>query len=609
MSVQIVLPPKPTVLLEVVSGGELQADTTYYFITWWQGYTGTYYGGYQSEASDEVSITTSGVNNSIRMRVAWDTAEITNFEDVGGGQVTVTSSGHQLASGEEILIRDTAEYDEEYSISNIFTDTFEITATYSGVETGTWYGVGPPSKADTTANGYLFMWDTVSMSGIIPWDEGGGIFGHKKWYNRLAVQTGITSTNQLWTEESATQLSEYPTTQDTLCTQRAVGHPGIAWDYTAVPVSDALVKKAKFLIKISGAGNTWSDVITAILADSRVDGMYLSTKNSFIGFCALIGVSTPELVVEGQNITFLSGTWYCDGSELYKSSFHLEANRLSVNFRMEILEDTKFIVVSTASFILDVISQNATSIRNFEPGYSTKSGTISNYQNAEGFTIYNVYQFRYIQPGQDTLTDMTFLDTYLLATMSGNGHNTTFPDWENLRWEYDGLYSYDIRWFLPGGTDPSYQYFTLLNPETTRPSGKIVHYAATHRDVFDFKIYVKFTFEIYVVDTSDTAISTANVLLKDKDNNTIIDTTTDVDGYLTQNVVSYYHTYVYNQSNFNEADNNPFTLTISKIGYIPYTEKFTFLNALSKRISLKTFSELPAHKVTTTKIKRIKITP
>ncbi len=609
MSVQIVLPPKPTVLLEVVSGGELQDDTTYYFITWWQGYTGTYYGGYQSEASDEVSITTSGVNNSIRMRVAWDTAEITNFEDAGGGQVTVTSSGHQLASGEEILIRDTSEYDEEYSISNIFADTFEITATYSGIETGTWYGVGPPSKADTTANGYLFMWDTSTMASKIPWDEGGGTYGHKKWYNRLAVQTGINTTNQLWTEESATQLSEYPTTQDTLCTQRYTEHPGIAWNYTSVPVSDALVKKAKFLIEISGAGNTWSDVITAIKADSRVDDMYLSTETSFIGFCALTGVSTPGLTVEGQNITFLSGAWNCDGSELYKTTFHLEGLTMWVNFRMEVLEDTKFIA-SAGAFILDNIANYASSVRNFEPGFPTKAGTVTNYVNAQGFTIYNVYQFRYIQPTQDTLTDMIFLDTYISAVMTNAGLDTTYPDWENLRWEYDGSYTFDMRWTLTSlSTSPQYQYFTLLNPETTRPSGKIVHEAADHFDGIDFRIDTKFTFEIYVVDTSDTAISTVNVLLKDKDNNTIIDTTTDGSGYLTQDVISYYHTYVYTQSLFDETDNSPFTLTISKIGYVPYTEKFTFSNQLSKRIPLKTFSELPAHKVTTTKIKRIKITP
>jgi hypothetical protein len=68
-----------------------------------------------------------------------DTGSITVFADAGGGQVTVTSAGHGLSNGDSVLITKTTNYDGGYVISNVTTDTFEITATWVADDaTGTW---------------------------------------------------------------------------------------------------------------------------------------------------------------------------------------------------------------------------------------------------------------------------------------------------------------------------------------------------------------------------------------------------------------------------------------------------------------------------------------
>jgi len=62
---------------------------------------------------------------------------ITAFADAGDGQVTVTDAGHGIVNGDHITISGTT-YDGDYTISNVTTDTFEITATWTATDTGTW---------------------------------------------------------------------------------------------------------------------------------------------------------------------------------------------------------------------------------------------------------------------------------------------------------------------------------------------------------------------------------------------------------------------------------------------------------------------------------------
>jgi hypothetical protein len=65
--------------------------------------------------------------------------QITAFADLGGGQIQVTSAAHGQSNGTEVVIKGTGpyvnklwqdNYDGTYIISNVTTDTFEITAAY-----------------------------------------------------------------------------------------------------------------------------------------------------------------------------------------------------------------------------------------------------------------------------------------------------------------------------------------------------------------------------------------------------------------------------------------------------------------------------------------------
>lgn len=104
--------------------------------------------------------------------IVGETGTITAFADAGGGKVTVTSAGHGLSSGEEVWIANSDNYNNKYTISNVATNTFEITETYVAEtpisitvwETG-WTKVsgvtykGENERADMTADNELTFYN------------------------------------------------------------------------------------------------------------------------------------------------------------------------------------------------------------------------------------------------------------------------------------------------------------------------------------------------------------------------------------------------------------------------------------------------------------------
>lgn len=64
---------------------------------------------------------------------------ITAFADAGGGQVTVTNAVHGLSNNDRVMIRNTTSYNGLFTITNITSTTFEITATFVADDaTGDW---------------------------------------------------------------------------------------------------------------------------------------------------------------------------------------------------------------------------------------------------------------------------------------------------------------------------------------------------------------------------------------------------------------------------------------------------------------------------------------
>ncbi len=96
----------------------------------------TEFGASTSDVDDTITTAQANIcDEDVSLLVS---ASITAFADAGGGQITVTSAGHGLSNNTRIEITGTSDYDDEYNISNVDADAFEITDTFVATDTGTW---------------------------------------------------------------------------------------------------------------------------------------------------------------------------------------------------------------------------------------------------------------------------------------------------------------------------------------------------------------------------------------------------------------------------------------------------------------------------------------
>lgn len=133
------------------------------------------------------------------------------------------------------------------------------------------------------------------------------------------------------------------------------------------------------------------------------------------------------------------------------------------------------------------------------------------------------------------------------------------------------LYVYNQRGVKPKLQMNIGDHYYDRNPEWTgEPS--------VSRRLGDGGYYAQVSFDVNVVDDTNTAISGATVVLKDKDNNTVFSTTTDANGDITQQWVTYLSN---TQAGGGELTMSPFTLTITKTGYDTYTRTLTIARTYS----------------------------
>ena len=109
--------------------------------SWWVNYTTPWVTVYWANGTSDSSIIGSlYMEDNITVTnigVIWDTWDITAFTDAGGGQVTVTSASHWLSNWVTVWIIDD-DYTGKYTISNVTTDTFEITSWFFWTTTAIW---------------------------------------------------------------------------------------------------------------------------------------------------------------------------------------------------------------------------------------------------------------------------------------------------------------------------------------------------------------------------------------------------------------------------------------------------------------------------------------
>jgi len=67
------------------------------------------------------------------------TKAITATANAGGGEVTVTSAAHGRTQGDIVSITGTTDYNGDFEIQSVATNTFNIIAAYTSSQTGNWY--------------------------------------------------------------------------------------------------------------------------------------------------------------------------------------------------------------------------------------------------------------------------------------------------------------------------------------------------------------------------------------------------------------------------------------------------------------------------------------
>jgi len=118
---------KPTLELELVEGGTLLANTTYYICGFMQ-FTPFVYNNVSSPLSDIYTITTTTTAKSIKITQK-TYRSITAFTDNGNGTTNVTCPLHCVKTGDVIKIN-TGSYAGSWTITKIDKDTFSIPTAY-----------------------------------------------------------------------------------------------------------------------------------------------------------------------------------------------------------------------------------------------------------------------------------------------------------------------------------------------------------------------------------------------------------------------------------------------------------------------------------------------
>lgn len=233
---------------------------------------------------------------------------ITTFADGSGGQVVVTSAAHGLANDDEITIVGTANYDGTYTVTNVATNTFEITASWSGTETGAWKDPAAALEVFKRADALLSATHTYEKTNA-EYDNGLGVYDSGYVVTVKVIDTtGKSSVNQTHSVEVleyALLPDEANPTIDNLVFSGTSGDDAIAFtQVNATTIGVSITKRNGIAVSESfNVSNVDGRVIVLGLAGS--DGFSAAgltdTRVEFHGG------SGQDTLVGGSLADFLSG--------------------------------------------------------------------------------------------------------------------------------------------------------------------------------------------------------------------------------------------------------------------------------------------------------------
>jgi carbon monoxide dehydrogenase subunit G len=521
---------------------------------------------------DEVDITPDAVNKTIQIDYYWD-GTITAVADAGGGEVIITSADHRLETTNEITISSTSgNYDGTFEVTRVDEDSFKITCTFAGTDTGTW------QCSDEVFPGFTYWqwnlhWNDVSCMDGSNWDR--TQLSTSRWYKLYyetvtpsqglqmstawsnAVGENVNVIPEWWKEFYPAGLTSYDrpyieienetlTVQD-LYDAISAHHGGVYYDtrtfvlIAQLNIINSTISFSNLLILFSGRHERDTAVADDGWKISNSDVTYIhswrGTPSAYFYRC----------LINGQ---------YSD-SLLWDYGYYEECTlRPYVNFSFY------------GSLISDPVLKDVTinCLTNRIIYYYYPSWTNGNYWEN---VVINGYYFYIYSPS----TFPTFPDVYLKNIEL----NTTYA-------------SRDIYYYRSTNGE-IINCINVKAPSKTNGKPDVVYNIGTSTG-HGFNFY--FSMDFTVLDDAGDPISGATVTVTDKDGTEYTDTT-DANGQVSLNVLSHH-----SRQDGSVYDYNSFTIEIEATGYQSYLEEgLELYDAYENQIALQ-FESIRISSITTT---------
>lgn len=561
---------RPYLELSLSSGGDLDADTEYFFTGICTNSIGRIRSGYSFSAfADVESITTTPTNKTINL--TWYVkSSIDSIVDWQNGQVKVYSPWHSMGNGQQIEITGTTNYNGSYTIlhdhSQDGEDYFRIEATFAGTESGEWRVNGNNVVIGKTYG--LLFW----MGIYDPYNPTTGKFDCdlnndklSRWNLSPDFNKGVTSGRQITSLMALTvynnleDIHPEATKGDTDLIpagfDQLIGRPHVAIQDIVLPgeFTEYLISNevfAKFCdyssSNIGGGINSTMEVNALFDLSYQFDGRIYLQDYQLILYGGITGNSWSAFY--NCRLSFLLGyrPWFkafaiVDSYVTYTlggDSFELAG--------IEIIED---VTLEGDNFYTSGVEEQSFKNIILKRGGDTEEGQLLfAYPDAtkgscfENVTIYDGFPLYLYHP---------------IIAASGDTLETAYL--KNITFDALAYSGYDILLYDFGNSPNTNHHYYFYN--VTTPRGKVAIARSLDMTFCDFHYSVKST----IVDVSSNPIEDADVVIVDK-NNLIYNATTDENGEFELNVLGYINEPLQG-GNEDNVSKGPFRMVIRKAGF------------------------------------------
>jgi len=565
---------KPTLTCSLVTGGSLLPNTKYYVFGVMRTYLVGIYNPTYGEVSNITEITTTSNEKSIQINHK-TFRNITSCIDGGSGKVKITAIKHCLKTSDIIKISNGI-YAGTYTVIDIDYDNFYITSTYAGDYVGTFY-----TDSDTYNNSKgMVYW--ISQNN--PIDSDGNFNPNRYSQYTLYDWDSPAINNTIVTIQPIKML--YSSGSPDMQGMGTGIYSGLKTTGTIsiLVTATKTLKEIKDEINLSGFGGCWNYATnpktnTLTLAGS-IKFSNGATFNLYgihiINICGEIVTAGDKNSMTWTNCTItLYGAPYQNFSNPYLIGGGYTVAGFSPNNQAYI------ILGSPASSSLDTYGQGGQGDFNEVNPNGTKAVYINkNYWSYKPSYLYVVYAQAIFRNINATNTYLYFLAEY--TPLRVDDGRTFYYDNIVLK---DRPLTYDVNWYdyLNGGNRNHIISCRNVDILAYKNNIKKVYRAAYNSVLFNWYRNVN----LLITDNLNTAINNASINIIDKNGTTYNFITTN--GNATVEVIEQTSTASVNDATRYSTDDtkNPYTITVSKVGYETHKEILNTVNIKNWQITLK----------------------